>query len=115
MKEDIFYPCYSSCKKCSEEGNEYKHNCEECKDGYEKKNDFFIDNINDTNCYKKCQYYYYDSNNNNTYNCTSENSCPQYYNKLILSKGRCIDECNKDNIYKYEYKNECYIQCPRRN
>ena len=38
--------------------------------------------------------------------------CPDEYNKLIKEKNKCIDECNKDNIYKYEYNNICYINCP---
>ena len=110
LKDEIFYPCFSSCKTCSEEGNEIDHKCNECKDGYENKNDL-INDFNETNCYKKCEYYYY-YDSNNTYYCTITNSCPQDYNKLISSKGRCIDECNKDNIYKYEYRNKCYIECP---
>jgi hypothetical protein len=31
---------------------------------------------------------------------------------LIEEKKRCIDDCSKDNIYRYEYKNKCYIKCP---
>ena len=29
-----------------------------------------------------------------------------------MEKSQCIDKCEKDNIYKYEYKNICYIDCP---
>ena len=25
---------------------------------------------------------------------------------------RCIDDCKKDNIYKYQYNNNCFINCP---
>ena len=34
-------------------------------------------------------------------------------NKLILEKNICIEDCSKDDIYKYEYKNKCYISCPK--
>ena len=50
-------------------------------------------------CYEKCpKYYYYDSNN--TYQCADV--CPTEYNKFIQAKNRCIDDCKKDNKYKYE-------------
>ena len=32
--------------------------------------------------------------------------------KLITAKNKCIDKCFKDDIYKYEYKSDCYISCP---
>ena len=32
--------------------------------------------------------------------------------KLILNKNECIDDCSKDEIYKYEFINECYEICP---
>jgi hypothetical protein len=38
--------------------------------------------------------------------------CPAGYNKFIKDKKRCIDECKNDNIYQYEYLNECYRNCP---
>ena len=106
LKNDILYPCYSTCKSCVEEGNEYDNKCKECKDGYEFKND----TKNTSNCYQICQYYYfYDSNN--IYNCAPDYICPENY-KLISSKGKCIDDCINDNIYLYEYNNVCYENCP---
>ena len=102
-----YEPCYSTCKNCSEYGNDIDHKCIECKSEYEFKNDF----ENNSNCYQKCVYnYFYDSNN--IYQCTSNNSCPEDYSKLISLKKRCIDDCSKDNIYKFEYNNECLEQCP---
>ena len=38
--------------------------------------------------------------------------CPEEYNKLIKEKNMCIDDCQKDDIYKYEYNNICYKNYP---
>ena len=38
--------------------------------------------------------------------------CPEKYNKLIQNKSKCIDDCTKDDIYKYNYKNICFQECP---
>ena len=38
--------------------------------------------------------------------------CPEKYNKLIAKESKCIDECQNDDIYKYEYNSICYQQCP---
>ena len=62
-----------------------------------------------SNCYESCSFYYY-FNETNIFNCVE--SCPEKYNKLILSQNRCIDKCENDNIYKYEYNNNCYQSCP---
>ena len=104
---EIYKPCYDNCKSCKEGGNFKNNNCEECKEGFEFKEDF----ENDKNCYKKCNYYYYFDDNNN-YNCTECNECPKEQSKLILEKGRCINECKNDNKYKNEYNNNCYEICP---
>ena len=31
---------------------------------------------------------------------------------IIQDKNKCIDKCDKDDIYKYEYKKGCYEECP---
>ena len=104
---DRYYPCYSTCKFCEEAGEKTHNKCIECKEGYEFKNDF----VNDTNCYQKCNYnYYYDSDNN--YHCTNNDSCPAGFTKLISIKKRCIDDCINDNIYKFDYNNNCLTNCP---
>jgi hypothetical protein len=41
------------------------------------------------------------------------NICPLKYNILINQKYKCIDECKKDEIYKYNYKNICIEKCPK--
>ena len=100
---NIYRPCYSSCKSCTGPGNDQ---CTVCKEGYETKNDF----DNDNNCYLKCNYsyYYFDG----TYKCTEQDSCPSDFPKLISDKKRCISDCNEDNIYRYEYNDFCFIDCP---
>ena len=107
LNNKLYEPCYPSCKNCSSIGDEDNNNCIECFPNFEFKYDF----DNDKNCYKKCPYnYYYDSNNK--YICSEENNCPQLFNKYIEEKKRCIDECKNDNIYKYEYQNKCFKNCP---
>ena len=49
---ETYERCYSSCKYCTDLGNEYDNKCIECNSGFEVKNEF----PNDTNCYKKCDY-----------------------------------------------------------
>jgi hypothetical protein len=107
LEDNIYNPCFNICKKCSGFGNEINNNCSECISGYEFKND--SNKVN--NCYKICKnYYYFDSNEK--YHCTSEEKCPIEYSKLIEAKRKCISNCSKDNIYKYEYNNTCYESCP---
>ena len=111
LENNIYYPCYETCKHCLSLGNGEDNKCSECKDGYKKTNDLMNDNI----CYKNCdyeKYYYYDNNNGNNYTCTTDNNCPEQYQKLISAKKRCIDDCSKDNIYRYEYNGICISGCP---
>ena len=52
---NLYEPCYNTCSKCSNFGDENNNNCDECKSGYS-----FINNYtNDKNCYRQCNYYYY--------------------------------------------------------
>ena len=100
----IFKKCYLTCKTCDKYGNKTNNNCLECKNNYTL-------NEEDKNCYENCNYYhYYDSNKN--YHCTITDQCIADYNKLIKEKKECINDCSKDNIYKYEYNNICYQLCP---
>ena len=95
-------PCYQNCKKCNEYGNITEHKCIEC-----YSNDIKINN----NCYKNCKFYYY-IDSLELYQCTEFNFCPEYYDKLIREKKRCIEECSKDITYQYEYNKVCYVKCP---
>ena len=108
LAEDGFYKeCFPSCKFWSGSGDIIYHNCTECKSNFI----FISDSLrNNTNCYEKCPYYYF--NENNDYTCTENNNCSGNYNKSIIEKSKCIDKCENDNIYKYEYNNICYKQCP---
>ena len=95
--DNIFKHCYKTCKKCEKKGNIYNHECTEC---------YSNSTLNDTNCYQKCNYYYY-FDSFHEYHCTEKEECPSGY-KLISEKNKCIDKCNNDDEYKYEYKDKCY-------
>ena len=108
INEYICEDCFTNCKICNISGNESYHNCMECKSDY-----YFELNKNGyKNCYNICpKYYYHDKNNNKSY-CTEDYVCPTNYSKLIREKRECIFQCEEDSLYKYEYKNICYIECP---
>ena len=100
---EIYSKCYETCKKCNIKGRTTNNNCLECKTNYE----FYLDNNNVENCYEKCNNYYYFDESNKFF-CTPDKKCPSNYNKLIENKNKCVDDCQKDNTYKYEYNNICY-------
>ena len=106
LDEDGFYEkCFENCIFCYGPGNITNNNCIKCKIGYL----FFSESIYPNNCYLKCEnYYYFDRENN--YICTEE--CSGLYNKTIINKKKCIDKCENDDIYKFEYNNSCYAECP---
>ena len=97
ITQKIYNPCYSTCKTCNESGDIDNNNCIKCYNNY---------TLMDSNCYEICKYYYY-FNSSNNYQCTKENKCPENY-KLIIEKKKCIDECKKDDKYKFEYNNTCF-------
>ena len=109
--DSLYKTCYNSCSSCDKNGIEEKHNCVECKQDYKfelKLNSYF-------NCYSQCPYYYYIEDNYDDYTkykCTSNLECPDNYNKLIQNLSKCIDKCENENNYKYEYKNQCFNDCP---
>ena len=107
VDNNILKPCYHSCKNCFDEGNEYIHNCLECNTNYS----FINDSEKIGNCYEKCEFYYF-FDSENKYICTLNYSCPVKYSKLIKEKNKCIDYCDKDDIYIYEFNNTCYEFCP---
>ena len=103
VSNGIYKKCYETCKKCDEGGNKSNHNCKECKTNYV----FYINNNGISNCYQKCDnYYYFDESSD--FVCTEGKQCPNNLNKLIIKKNKCIDDCRKDDTYKYEYNNMCY-------
>ena len=87
-----FKACYKSCKFCYGQGNETNNNCKYCNANYT----FLNDSKYNTNCYKKCDHFYY-FNDSYDYNCVE--TCQGKYNKSIIDKKICIDDCKKDNIY----------------
>ncbi|MBO6243132.1 MAG: BspA family leucine-rich repeat surface protein [Clostridia bacterium] len=101
--DNVYKQCYQSCQSCNGEGTEEDHNCEVCKPNYT----FMRDEANEKNCYPICEkYYFFDTSNK--HHCTDEEVCPSDYNILIDQKGKCIDHCERDNKYKYEYRHKCY-------
>ena len=102
--DPLFKPCYSSCQKCDSGGNETFHNCLECKSDY----NFELKVSNYINCYNLCSHYYYVDETTNKSYCTPNLSCPKKYPKLIQNRSRCIDNCEKDPIFKYEYQGICH-------
>ena len=100
MNNKIYKKCFKNCKYCYGEGNETINNCKECNDNYI----FISDSIYINNCYEKCNFYYYFDESNNYY-CSE--ACPEKY-KLINEKNKCVDKCDNDDTYIYEYNNICY-------
>ena len=100
----IFKSCYSTCKTCDKGGTESIHNCNTCNDNFNKFSLIFESHLN---CYNDCPYYYYIDLTLNKKICTESMICPDNYNKLIANRKECIDDCNRDNIYKYEYNDKC--------
>ena len=107
ISNKIYRKCYEKCSKCNKGGDENNNNCLECKYNYK----FYINRLNISNCYQQCENYYYFDDSNNFY-CTNNLKCPDNYNKLIKEKNKCIDDCSKDDIYKYEKNNICYKDYP---
>ena len=69
-----------------------------------------IYNYNLKNCVIKCPHYYYIYYG--TYKCTLSSQCPENYNLLIEEKMKYINNCSKDDIFKYQYNGECLKNCP---
>ena len=102
-----FRPCYETCASCIYGGNGKENNCITCDYEYILKPDI----INSTNCVSKCKYLYY-YNNLGQYKCTDIYDCPEEYSLFIIEKKKCIDICEKDDTYKYQYNGECNKICP---
>ena len=105
--DNIYKKCYNLCQRCSQSGDETNNNCQECIDNYK----FLSDHLaTPNNCYLECQYNYF-FNAGGQYTCTSSDSCTTPYSKLIEAKTKCIDDCENDDEYIYEYDNKCFKQC----
>ena len=99
--------CFQYCKTCNYGGNEAENNCTSCEKGYILE----PDTPNSQQCVISCDYYYYYSKYYE-YKCTAGPKCPDDFNLLIQEKRKCIDNCQKDNIYKYQYNGKCVEICP---
>ena len=108
MDINIYKECYYSCKSCLTGGNNIKHNCLECKNNFI----FELEYEGSLNCYENCSYYYYFDELGNYY-CTNVALCPDIYNKLIIDERKCIKDCSLDDKYIFEFRNKCYIECPK--
>ena len=106
LDEDGFFNnCFETCKICNGPGNEKDNNCTICKTNYFFLNDSFYKN----SCYLKCPFYYYF---NETYDYICTEKCSGTFNKFIQEKRKCVDNCQKDDKYIYDYNNTCLEKCP---
>ena len=72
----------------------------------------FLPGLDNTfNCYVKCPFLFYFAINGQ-YKCTKSSICPEEYYLLIKEKEQCIEDCSKDDEYKFQYDGECYKKCP---
>ena len=65
-------------------------------------------NLTSLNC-SYCLNYIF--NENGVSKCTKFRECPEKYDKLIPAKKECIDDCSKDDKYRYEFRKKCYNNC----
>ena len=93
-----FKKCYQTCKTCINSGNEVEHNCISCKDGYIYEN---LSNSPFANC-----------NIIDNIDNYSINNCDLNNTKYIPNNNTCISDCGKDELYKYEFNNICFEECP---
>ena len=113
----MYKHCYHSCKYCINEGDKQNHYCISCNN----KNSFSILNENNEtynnytnytimNCYPVCMYNYFIDDDYN-YICLSQPGCPENAKLLINGTTQCVKTC-KNNSYKYEFQEKCYLECP---
>ena len=103
---DEYRPCYKTCKKCLKEGDADGHNCLECESGYM----FRPGNNPKNNCVVYSEFYYISVYNQ--YKTLSVLQCPDESRYTIKDKKSCIDDCTKDDEYKFLYNGNCVKECP---
>ena len=101
------FKCY---KKLTNEIND-NNLCKSWGLNYITKNNNSINNIY---CYKDCPYYHFFDINTNEMFCLESQNCSGLYDKLIQEKKECINDCKRDDIYKYELDNQCFKDCPNK-
>ena len=106
-EDDNKFLCYSNNNI-----NINAFSCDICGENFHQLYNDENNNNSIINCYEslkyKCKFNYYYNLTSNIFYCTENEICPQDYNKFIEEKRMCIDECNKDPLYKYEFNNICY-------
>ena len=99
--------CYTSKKKV-----ENKYICQKCGSNFYQKYDEINDYDIDINCYEPkdiyCPYYFYINITSKIIYCTNNNKCPNDYPKLVSNRNECVEACENEAIYKYEFDNKCY-------
>ena len=85
--------------------------CDSCGLNYINEN---LNISNNIDCYKICLYYHFFDIYTNELFCLDNQNCSGLYNKLIPEKKECINDCKRDDIYKYELDNRCYKECPNK-
>ena len=110
LNKNYFEICNQNCQTCEIGGNEKENNCITCANNYIQKPDSNY-SLTYINCVPKCPFYYYITSYN-YYICTENEQCPEEANLFIKNKNKCIDNCLKDDKYKYQYNSECFEKCP---
>ena len=66
------------------------------------------------NPYNNCVVYseFYFISSYNQYKSLNIYQCPEEAKYYIKERKSCIDDCQKDSIYKYLYNNNCLKECP---
>ena len=106
--ELCFLPCHEFCKTCIKLGDDENNNCNSCDSSYIKDPKAYT--LNNFNCVQECIYSYYYVNG--LYKCTSTPQCPLDYNKFIKEKNECVEDCKKDEVYRFLYNGICLRECP---
>ena len=107
FNKDYYEACFESCYNCTELGDNFDNKCLSCAFNFIRNQDV----PDKYNCAYKCDFYYY-YDDFNQYKCTEKNYCPEDNYLLIKEKGRCINDCRKDNKYQWQYNGECILKCP---
>ena len=103
-----FMKCYESCQECFTSGNNITHNCNTCKEGYEK------NHIDPTLCFPVCDEYWYLESFGNSSNEDETNKIPfEEEKKKTIMKKTCVSSCSeiKNTSDNYSYVVDHTKQC----
>ena len=105
-ESESFKPCFENCETCYGHGVGNNNNCKTCSAGFILHPDY----EDSKNCVPKPNPLYYI--NYGQYTVIESDQCPSNFNFLIEEKGKCIEDCKKDNKYQYTYDGLCYKAPP---